>query len=520
MKNTIYFLLALSALSCSKTPEPTPEPDPLPTLSVTPATISLGGIKGSIDSIQIVHSAGWTITLDPSSTTWLKLSATSGTGSAKIYITAEEDNTTSAVRNASVIVKSANTQVTQQLVNVAQKVAELNGFHALFGGAAGDVFNDMVVTDDGYVAIGTTISTNGDVAVAKGSEDLWVLKTDKLGRKVWANSFGGTDVDNGYAITKTNDGGFILLGRTSSSNGDVKVNKGLSDIWVVKINSNGALVWEKTYGGSRSDQGNDIIPVKGGGYIIAAVTESNNGDVTGVDPTLYTSLNFMLRIDEAGNIIWAKTLGGTSQERVNAVAETNDGGFVGVGSLKTGFDRSDLQVFKVDGSGSLKWRRTYGDVFISAVGNNIVSTGNGSFWITGSRFSGYPVTEVDGIGGQDALVAAVADDGVLLWYKILGTTGEDELRGLAMTGNDIVAVGYTVPLGSSTSRENGWMVKMNGTGGIIWQKELGGTARDRINAVYRDPLGFLTAVGISFSNDGDVSGSKGLYDAWLFAIKE
>ena len=150
----------------------------------------------------------------------------------------------------------------------------------------------------------------------------------------------------------------------------------------------------------------------------------------------------------------------------------------------------------------------------------MVAVDNDTYIIAGSRNSGYPGSATGGIGGDDGFIANISSDGSLLWRKLYGGNGEDRFEGVTMSGSDIIAVGFTVPFGALTSKENGWMVKVNSAGSLLSDRQFGGTLRDRILEVKKDPQGFIVATGLSFSNDGDVSGQKGLTDAWIFAVKE
>ena len=521
MKYIICFLSSRLILSCTKSPEPEPEPQPVPILSITPTSISLGASKGSVDSIQLTHLASWTVTLDPSSATWLKLSVTSGTGNAKIYITAEENNNTTLTRTANLTVRSSNTQVSPQTVQVSQKNLELNGFHSLFGGSDHEVFTDFIAVSDGYVAVGNANSTDGDVVNQKGRGDLWIVKTDKAGKKIWQKTYGGSELDYGYGIVRANDGnGYVVVGRTISKDGDVKVNKGLGDVWVLKVDNNGILLWEKTFGGTSDDRGVAITAIKEGGYLIGADSDSRDGDLIGVDPLFHITVSLVIKIDEGGNKIWASTLIDSKQASLGSIVQSKDGGFVGVGTVRIGLSDSYMRAFKLDGSGVLKWNQIYQSTLLDGVPNGLVAVDNDTYIIAGSRNSGYPGSATGGIGGDDGFIANISSDGSLLWRKLYGGNGEDRFEGVTMSGSDIIAVGFTVPFGALTSKENGWMVKVNSAGSLLSDRQFGGTLRDRILEVKKDPQGFIVATGLSFSNDGDVSGQKGLTDAWIFAVKE
>jgi hypothetical protein len=152
-----------------------------------------------------------------------------------------------------------------------------------FGGSGNDYANSMVETFDGsYIITGTTNSSNGDITDGNnGSDDIWVIKIDSEGNKIWDRTFGGSNYDFAKSIQQTNDGGYIIAGYTLSNDGDITDgNNGSEDIWVIKIDSEGNKIWDRTFGGSRHDGANSIQQTSDGGYIIAGYTLSNDGDIT------------------------------------------------------------------------------------------------------------------------------------------------------------------------------------------------------------------------------------------------
>ena len=118
--------------------------------------------------------------------------------------------------------------------------------NAVFGGEGYDAFTDFTTTPDGgYMAIGHSTSTQGDGTDAIGGQDLWVVKFDSEGEKVWHKKFGGTLEDIGNTIVRTSDNNYLILGSTLSNDGDVSDNRGERDAWLIKINNDGELMWQK-----------------------------------------------------------------------------------------------------------------------------------------------------------------------------------------------------------------------------------------------------------------------------------
>ena len=130
----------------------------------------------------------------------------------------------------------------------------------------------------------------------------------------WQKCYGGTKNDVPGGMIQTRDSGYIMAGQTQSDDGDVTLNHGKNDLWVVKINSKGAIEWQKTYGGSNDDEGGVIMQTFDGGYLIAASTNSNDGDLQGIHASDTEFDVWVLKIDSVGKILWQKTYGGSGYD--------------------------------------------------------------------------------------------------------------------------------------------------------------------------------------------------------------
>ncbi len=158
----------------------------------------------------------------------------------------------------------------------------------LYGGSSRDIFKSVEITNDqGFILTGETFSYNGDVLntfnVTSSESDTWVLRLDANGNIIWQKCFGGTLNESGNDIIQTSDGGFAITGNTTSFNGNVAYNYGSDDFWLLKINSMGFLMWQKSLGGSNYDVSNSIVATADGGYVLAGYIESNdyNSTITG-----------------------------------------------------------------------------------------------------------------------------------------------------------------------------------------------------------------------------------------------
>ncbi|NAY91558.1 hypothetical protein GTQ34_06485 [Muricauda sp. JGD-17] len=200
-----------------------------------------------------------------------------------------------------------------------------------FGGTNNDRAHGVVQADDGgFVMAGFSESDDFDISNTKGSYDFWVVKVDKNGSMLWERSFGGTGIEIAYDITKTLDGGYAITGNTFSTDTDVSNNNGESDLWLIKINDDGELLWEKTFGGSGFEAGQGLRETADGGFVIAGNSKSMDGDAT--ENNRENDL-WMLKTDAEGNLTYQQTFGGSQLDFAFDVLETNEGALILVGEI-------------------------------------------------------------------------------------------------------------------------------------------------------------------------------------------
>ncbi|MFH2143681.1 MAG: T9SS type A sorting domain-containing protein [Bacteroidota bacterium] len=266
-------------------------------------------------------------------------------------------------------------------------------------------------SDGGFVVAGCSFSNDGDVSGNHGSYDYWVVKLDSTGDVQWQKCLGGTDYDWAYSIQQTSDGGFIVAGWSESNDGNVSGNQGDRDFWIVRLNSTGDVQWQKCLGGTSYDYAYSIQQTSDGGYIVAGYSFSNDGDVSGNHSTS-TPDSWVVRLNSTGDVQWQKCLGGAGSDNAYSIQQTSDGGFIVAG--------------------------------LSASNDGDVSENHGN--------------------------------------------------------------------------SDSWVVKLNSTGDVQWQKCLGGTSSDYAYSIQKtSDSGFIIA-GYSNSNDGDVSGNHGSYDFWVVKL--
>ena len=194
--------------------------------------------------------------------------------------------------------------------------------------------------------------------------DYWALKLDNSGNLEWSRYFGGNFTDTPYGAVQTDDNGFIIAGSSDSEDTDISGNIGTYDFWIIKISESGDLVWEKSFGGSQIDEARAIIKTDDGNYIVAGDTRSSDNDIS---QNKGAADLWLIKISPTGNLIWEKTLGGSSFDVARAIKKTQDNSFLLSGSSRSSDmdvsenkGQNDAWVLKTNNSGNLIWETTIG----------------------------------------------------------------------------------------------------------------------------------------------------------------
>jgi hypothetical protein len=304
-----------------------------------------------------------------------------------------------------------------------------------FGGWADDVGNSVQQTlDGGYIITGYTES------YSNGKKDVWLIKTDENGKKLWDKTFGYSDFDSGSEVKQTSDGGYIIIGKVNTSGG------GRGDVWLIKVDTNGELLWERSFGGKGHNYADEIQQTSDEGYIIIGSSwipgETNDYDM------------WLIKIDKNGNMIWDKKFHGTESDHGWSIDQTVDGGFIIVG--ETDHDSEDnVWLLKTDESGDKIW-----DKIFEGRGYSVQQTNDGGYIIAGAAmnptktdFSNGLLIKTDGYGEQE-------------WRKTFGGRKPDFLFSVQLTtDNGYIITGYTIPW-SAWFGSNLWLLKTDLEGNI------------------------------------------------------
>ncbi len=406
------------------------------------------------------------------------------------------------------------------------------------GGSDADFITALEATSDGGYILGGYSSSNisGDKTEnSNGAIDMWIVKIDASGNISWQNTIGGTGDDFLISIKQTSDGGYIVgSGSDSNISGDKTENsKGGLDYWILKLDTAGNIVWQKTYGGNMPEFDNHIMETADGGYFVGGYSDSDiSGDKT--DPSNGQRDYWALKLNSSGAIVWQNSIGGSLVDRPQAAFQTLDGGYIMGGFSTSGIsgDRSqpnqggsDNWIVKLDASGNVQWEKAYGgndnDVF-----RDMIQTIDGGYLIGGYSKSNISGDKTENSQGDyDYWILKLNSTGNLIWQNTIGGSGIDYVRDVKqLADGSYMIAGYSNSniTGDKIENSNGgydyWLIKLNISGGIISQNSIGGTGDESGGYILATPDGGFLMGSSSTSNiSGDKdANSEGLDDYWIF----
>jgi hypothetical protein len=352
----------------------------------------------------------------------------------------------------------------------------------IYGGSGNDgAKNGISTSDGGYIFTGKTQSNDGDVIGNHGTQDVWVVKLNQSGTIQWQRSYGGSGWDDSYMIKPTIDNGYIIIAESSSQDGDLSEPSNYTDIWILKINSVGNIVWNKTYGGNFNDHGGSIIPLSDGSFIFSGYSNSTIGDITsnqgGFD-------YWIVKIDSNGNLIWSKSYGGSDFDYANEIIQLNDGNFLLTGQSESlngdvvgNHGDIDAFVLKLNTSGNIIWKKCFGGSLEDKL-LSVRQTNNGRiFLVGGSNSSDGNLSSNQ--GNFDVWVLEINDNGDIIDGQSFGGEGEDAGCSLAVSSNNELV------FRADTGSYGGDVIGYHG-GRDIWVVNLGATSS--INELDKDDV--------------------------------
>ncbi len=397
----------------------------------------------------------------------------------------------------------------------------------LYGGSNWDYINTMLqTTDSGFILACSTASNNGDIKNNNGQIDIWIIKTDKTGTIEWQKTIGGTKTDRVVRITEGINDEYILTGLTYSTDANLNPNhrKG-GNAWIVKLDNIGNIKWQKVLGGSKYDYGNDIIATPDNGYLMVGGSNSRDGDLphNAGDYDVW-----IVKMDAEGTILWNKTYGGSKFEAAYSVTNCIDGGYIvscgtysNDGQVIGNHGDEDIWLLKIDNSGNLKWQKTYGGTKNEKPGS-IQQTADKGFILCGQTFSADgDITLNNGEG--DFWVLKLNEKGAIEWQKSYGGTNFDLARTVQIVNDtNYIVAGITNSNNGDVKTNNGntdcWVIKLNSVGNLLWQKTIGGSGMDTANYIMNTLDGGYAISGSTTSDSGGYFSNHGGTDCWLIKL--
>ncbi|MEZ5014622.1 MAG: hypothetical protein R2794_10050 [Chitinophagales bacterium] len=398
-----------------------------------------------------------------------------------------------------------------------------------YGGTLNDEAHAMRQTPDGgFILAGTSYSSDLDIPDNYGSRDYCLVKTDAYGNLEWAHNYGGPGTDFCEDVACAYDGGFIAIGYVLVPGGDIPETFGSSDIWLVKTDIDGNLIWQKNYGGAGAEIGECIIQTSDGGYVFSGESSSIDGDVTGQHGSGDV---WVVKLDADGNIQWQKCVGGTELDHAYSIDETTDGGFIVLadsyssdGDVDVNHGEKDYLLCKLDGSGNLEWAHAYGGSG-NEWAHSVKQTPDGGYIAAGYTESNDG--DVSGNHGTyDVWLIKTDSIGNLEWQKCLGGSAGDYgydlkigndnnffVTGISGSDDGDVTLHYGSPFLADV-----WIIQLDIAGEIQWQKTIGGTQSDWGFAFMNLSDSTYVVSGLTGSTDYDVELTHGLQDFWLVKL--
>jgi hypothetical protein len=360
-----------------------------------------------------------------------------------------------------------------------------------YGGVGDDEGYFVTNSDYGYVFVGITNSSG------LGQYDVLLIKIDSDGSMEWNHTYGGSFNDRAYTVVTTNDGGYALAGSTNSfGSKDV-------DYWLIKVDSHGNLEWTQTYNGQGYDSCRSLIATSDGGYALLGYTISSSLESTSSD--LANSDVWLVKADSLGNMEWNQTYGGNSLDSVSSIIENTDGSYaLGCSTVSFGAGNADFWLVIVDSVGVPKWNQTYGGSGTEYL-NSLVVTIDGGYALAGS-------TNSFGSGSADVWLVKVDSLGNMEWNQTYGGPIADYCDSMVTSGNGGYALACIVQPPTFLDG-NFWLITVDSLGKLEVNQTYGVSAHHSPTSVLNTKDGNLIFAGSTRDNFG-------FRDYWLAKISE
>lgn len=373
------------------------------------------------------------------------------------------------------------------------------------GGSGFDLLKSIKGTKDGgFILAGTSNSNTGfhKKDSCKGNTDFWVFKLNAKGDEQWQRTIGGTGQEELLCAFQTTDGGYMLGGSSSSDATKTTTSKnalttskkemtnksansrGNMDYWIVKLNPQGEVQWQQTYGGKYADVLRSMEQTQDGGYILGGYSNSpQSGDKT--EPSIGIGDYWVVKIDNSGTIEWQRTYGGNGDNQLYVIHQTEDEGYLIGGNTNstnsltskggTVSNGTDFWLLKIDAKGNEDWSQTYDygkvDILTSLVENKDHTFLIGGYAQNGATSEGgLALKKQQAKGINDYIALKIDAKGQEIWTQSVGSSGEDILRKLIETRDGGYLLAGTSNAASSLDKNSTigsndfWVVKLQDQG--------------------------------------------------------
>jgi len=364
-----------------------------------------------------------------------------------------------------------------------------------YGGSRDDVGWDVLLADDGgYYILGTT---NLEFEPERRG-DIYLIRADAAGQVLWEKTYGGEGYEEGLTIVAAGDGGLVIAGVTTS------FGAGGMDAYLIKVDRDGNELWSRTYGGPLDEMAGAQQTADGGhilgGYIVDPNDVVADPGAAGYGGFAGRSNLYLVRTDADGNELWSRTFGGENNVLASAGLQTPDGGILALATI-TYFPASDddLYLLKLDGDGNEVWSRTWEEGRSTAYG--LIATSDGNYLIVGSYA---PVEDTDH-SEADFLFIKVDPQGNEIWRRVFGDPDVIDYGSVLAeaAGGGYVAAGGTG--GSITSwDEDIVLVKIDGNGQLLWQRIIKTETHNMFGAIRQHSDGGYVIVGSTRGRGFDI----------------
>ncbi len=343
-----------------------------------------------------------------------------------------------------------------------------NSWQIAFGGSDKDIAYCVAPAEQGSVIVAGATRTFG-----KGRDDVLAIKVDRNGKILWKKTFGRKRKDIAYAITPTRDGNFVIVGATRSFS-----ELGDPDLYAIKIDTRGNLIWERHLGGKMRDFGKAVVATGDGGVLIAGASESFGDNYLDA---------YIVKLDKNGKEEWAKIVGGERDDIANGIALTTDGGFVIAGVIESyGYQSKDYYIVRFDSHARQRWTKLIGEES-EDVAKAVVATDDGGCVVTGN-------TRSYGSKRNDIMVVKVAADGKLVWQRLFGYKEKEWMSAIAKKAD-----GGFMMAGRTDSFGHGefdfYVMQLDPQGHSVWAPVYGGEYDDIAHGITRTSDGDFVVVG-------------------------